>query len=129
MNDITYLDQYIRDGKSDVVSLKNIYESILIGNHSNPDHIYRVPFYDFFLEHREELKTCLALYPVSESRFYKPKLISLELYGTTELWLSLLRVNNLRNISEFHYPFIKIYEPNKLMNFINIFFKRAGKMS
>lgn len=126
MFDVTYMDKYISDGKKETISLRNLYQPQLIGNHSDPDYIFKVPFHDFFLEHREELKDCMALYQVPETRFYKPKLVSLEIYGTTELWLALLRVNNMRNISEFHYPLIKIYEPNKLFNYINIFFKRAG---
>lgn len=127
MPDITYLDTYIKDGKNEMVSLKNLYDTLLLSSTDRPDHIYRVPFSDFFLQHSDELKGAMALYQITESRFYKPKMVSLELYGTTELWLALLRANNMRNITEFHYPLIKIYHPAKLQEFINIFFKREGK--
>ena len=59
--------------------------------------------------------------------FYKPKMVSMELYGTTELWLSLLRVNEMTNITEFHQPLIKVYNPDQVKELITIFFKREGK--
>ena len=59
--------------------------------------------------------------------FYKPKMLSYELYGTTELWLAILRANNMKNISEFHYPIIKVYQPDRLKELIKVFFKREDK--
>lgn len=127
MPDITYLDQYIKDGKAARISLKNIYESYLVGSSDNPSHVCRVAFGDFFLQHYDHLKNCVQLFQIPESMFYKPKMVSQELYGTTELWIALLRVNNMTRITEFHYPLIKIYNPDKLQEYIDIFFKREGK--
>lgn len=123
---ITYIDSFIKDGQDETISMKNLYETILIRN--NQDHICRVPIADFFIQYRRELMDAIEFYNLSESMFYKPKLVSLHLYGTTELWLSLLRLNNMRNITEFHYPFIKVYNSDKLMELINIFFKRNDKI-
>ena len=119
---ITYIDSFIVDGKNDVLSLKNFYDTILIK--PKKDHIIRIPYQDFFTKYKNELEDCIQLYTISESFYYKPKLLSLKLYNTTELWLGLLRVNNMRNISEFHYPIIKIYNPDNILELINIFFKR-----
>lgn len=127
MANATYMDQYIKDGNSDSISLAKLYDSLLVGTTDNPDHIYRTSISDFFLNHRQELETAVKLYQVPQMMFYKPKMVSMELYGTTELWLSLLRVNNMRNITEFHYPIIKVYDPDSLKEYINIFFKREGK--
>lgn len=129
MPNITYLDQYIKDGKAETVSLKNLYDTILISTTGKPEHIFRVPIGDFFLRHRDDLRNCVQLYQLAETMFYKPKLVSLELYGTTELWLALLRINNMKNITEFHYPLIKIYNPTMLQEYIDIYFKREGKMA
>lgn len=127
--DITYINKYISDGKKETISLKNFYETILVGDVDNPEHIFRVPISDFFVKYRRELDSIIQYYSVSQSLFYKPKSVSYELYGTTELWLSLLRLNNMRNITEFHQPIIKIYNANSLKELIDIFFKRAGVIS
>lgn len=127
MPDITYVDQYINDGKKAVISLNNIYDTILVGDEDNDENIFRIPIDDFFLKYRKELEECKQYYTIPSTMFYKPKLLSYELYGTTELWLALLRANNMRNTSEFHYPLIKVYNPDRLKELIKIFFKREEK--
>lgn len=122
--DITYIDTYIKDGKKAILSLNNFYETLKIEDINDSNHVFRIPWKDFFLKHRKELDEITQLYTIPETSFYKPKMVSLELYGTTELWLALLRVNNMKNISEFHYSIIKVYNPSSLMEIINIFFKR-----
>lgn len=123
MSEITYIDSYIREKNSEVLSLKNFYNTLLVSDESK-DRLFRIPFNDFFIKYREQLEPAIQFYTVSESMFYKPKSVSKELYGTTELWLSLLRVNGMTNITEFHLPIIKVYNPDKLREIINIFFKR-----
>ena len=127
--DITYIDKYIADGKKETLSLKNFYETILIGDKNNSDHIFRVPINDFFIKYRKELDSIVQYYSIPQSMFYKPKSVSYELYGTTELWLAILRLNGMRNVTEFHQPIIKIYNVNSLKELIDIFFKRTGVIS
>lgn len=127
--DITYIDKYIADGKKDTLSLKNFYETLLVGDIDNPDHIFKTAIGDFFIKYRKELEPIIQYYNISQSYFYKPKSLSYELYGTTELWLSILRLNNMKNITEFHQPIIKIYNPSYLKDLIDIFFKRTGVIS
>lgn len=124
MPNITYMDEYINDGHKSVLSLNNFYETILVGNDKKPNHIYQTPLNDFFIKYRRELEEIIDLYTVPERMFYQPKTLSYELYGTTELWLSILRVNGMRNVTEFHEPIIKIYNAGSLFELINIFFKR-----
>jgi hypothetical protein len=127
--DITYINKYINDGKKETLSLRNFYESILVGNSDNADHIFKIPINDFFIKHKKELDSIVKYYSVPQSMFYKPKSVSYELYGTTELWLALLRLNEMRNITEFHQPIIKIYDVNSINDLIDIFFKREGIIS
>ena len=128
MPDITYIDQYINDGEKETISLSNLYDTILVGDEDNENNIFRIPINDFFLKYKRELEDCLEYYMLPDTMFYKPKLLSLELYGTTELWLGILRANNMRNVSEFHYPLIKVYNPDRLKDLIKVFFKREEKM-
>ena len=125
----TYIDSYIRDGKAAVISLKNLYDTILVGDTDNPTDIFRIPYKDFFIKYKIELSTIVQIYSCPESMFYRPKTMSLELYGTTELWLGLLRLNGMKNITEFHSPVIYVYSPDGIKELINIFFKREEKIT
>lgn len=120
---VTYLDEYITDGNKAVLSLHNFYETLKIED-ANTGDAFRTPWNDFFLKYRKELNDIEEWKSLPESLYYRPKSVSLDLYGTTELWIALLRVNNMKNITEFHYPIIKIYRPQDLMELINIYFKR-----
>lgn len=125
----TYVDSYISEGQKAVLSLKNFYDTVLTADVNNPTHIIRIPIADFFVKYRKELEPAIQYYNVSDRYFYQPKTLALDLYGTTEMWLSLLRVNNMRNITEFHLPVIKIYNPTDVKELINILFKREGKLT
>lgn len=125
----TYVDSYISEGQKAVLSLKNFYDTVLTADVNNPTHIIRIPIADFFVKYRKELEPTIQYYNVSDRYFYQPKTLALDLYGTTEMWLSLLRVNNMRNITEFHLPVIKIYNPTDVKELINILFKREGKLT
>ena len=125
----TYVDSYISEGQKAVLSLKNFYDTVLTADVNNPTHIIRIPIADFFVKYRKELEPTIQYYNVSDGYFYQPKTLSLDLYGTTEMWLSLLRVNNMRNVTEFHLPVIKIYNPTDVKELINILFKREGKLT
>lgn len=125
--DSTFIDQYIADGQNATYSLKNFYDTKLIATSSDISHVYRTPFDDFFIQYRSELEKIIQLYTIPQSMFYRPKTVSLDLYGTTELWLSLLRVNDMKNITEFHKPIILVYHPKYIFELMKIFFKRDDK--
>lgn len=121
----TYIDQCITDGNNAVVSLHNLYETMMVTDNDG-NKLFKVPINDFFIRYHEELKSSIRLRAVPQSFYYKPKMMSQEVYGTTELWLALLRLNGMRNITEFHYPVIRIYDANNLFGLMNVFFKREG---
>jgi hypothetical protein len=126
MADITYIDQYIKDGLRDPISMGNFYDSILIGEDSS-DKLFRVPLTDFFIKYHKELNEIKQMYQVPEEMFYKPKMLSYTVYGTTELWLAILRANNMKSTCDFHYPYIWMYNPDRLKDLIKTFMKREGK--
>jgi len=125
---ITYIDTFIEDGKRSILSLKNFYDTMLVGDVDNRNHIFRVPVYDFFIRYKEELSECIQYYNLPELFFYKPKSLSYELYDSTEMWLALLRLNGMKSIVEFNQALIKVYNPIDVKELINIFFKREGVM-
>lgn len=126
MPNLTYLDRFITDGKKDVIRADNLVVSHLI---SDPDHtsIYRSVFDDFFIQHDEELRENLMMCRVAKTQYYKPKWVSLQVYGTSELWVAILRANKMKSVTEFHWPLIYVYSPLTLKRLINVYFKRENK--
>jgi len=49
---------------------------------------------------------------------YQPKRLSLELYGTIELWSALLSINHVYSISGFDLQTIRIFDPAEIMSVI-----------
>lgn len=125
MPNATYIDQYIADGQNETIALHNFFDTVLIANQEK-DHIIRVPIGDFFIDHMDDFSGIIQLYNIPETMFYKPKMLSLEVYGTVELWLAILRLNGMKNITEFHKSVILLWQPDGLKELINVFFKRAG---
>ena len=117
----TFIDDFIKNGQTETFSLKNFYETKLITN-GNRDH-----YYDFFLEHYKEFEKEIQFYSLSQHMFYRPKTLSYDIYGTTEMWLPILHVNEMISVAEFHKPIIKVYNPNTIFDLISIWFKREGK--
>lgn len=125
--DNTYIDNYINDGQKESISLKNFYNTLLTKDENHPSHVIRIPIEDFFIKYRDQLKEYVQLYAVPQIFFYQPKSVSFQLYETTELWLALLRLNNMINVTEFHRPWIQIYDSNAIKGFMNIIFKRENR--
>jgi len=125
----TYIDKFIQDGQQAVLSLRNFYDTILTRDIHRDDHIIRIPIEDTFLKYRGQLEESIQYSTVPPELFFQPKTFSLELYETTEMWLSLMRVNGMRNITEFNQPEIRIYNPAVVKELIGIFFKREGKIT
>ena len=65
---------------------------------------------------------------LSRQYLYNPKLLSNDLYKTTELWAELLRLNNFSSITEFKPVKLKIYDPTKLKSFLNEILILEGKL-
>ena len=128
MFDVTWIDKFIREGKSAQVSLHNIYDSMLMMERDNETNMCRIPLYDLFLKHWHQFADTVQDYTLSERHMYQPKTISAEIYGTTEMWLPLLRLNRMRNVTEFTRREIQIYNPTFVKPLIEIFLKRAGKI-
>lgn len=126
MDSITNIYQLIKKNSQASYKLENFYDTILVADDPSK-YIYRVPIDDFFIRYKDQLKAIETTYALPENLYYKPKALSLLLYNTTEYWLALLRINKMKNITEFCQPLIKVYNSILLKDLVNIFFKREGK--
>lgn len=52
-------------------------------------------------------------YRIPEKYYYKPELVSLEVYGTVDLWYLILWMNPISSVMEFNKPVINIFDPSK----------------
>ena len=51
---------------------------------------------------------------------YRPKLLSYDLYGTTDLWHLILWINNMYSVTQFNESSIYIFNPDKLNLLVRI---------
>lgn len=126
-DNVTYITDLITDTKRDRFSLEYLYDSMIVQNPERANHFFKIAVNDFFIKHREELRPYVQVFHVGDKYFYRPKSISYQIYGTTELWLALLRLNNMASSSDFNKPLIYIYEPNGLKEIIDIYYQREGR--
>lgn len=126
MDAITNIYQFINRNKKTSYNLKNFYDTIFVAENPN-EHIFKIPIDDFFLKYKDALKGIEKSYYVDQTYFYKPKMLSMVLYDTTEFWLALLRINGMKNVTEFNRSIIKIYDETLIKELLNIFLKREGK--
>jgi len=65
-------------------------------------------------KYKDELESLITIITLSSTEFnkykYNPKLLSYEIYGTTELWGLILDLNQLHSTTEFNINPIKVYE-------------------
>ena len=64
-----------------------------------------------------------------ENYRYSPKKLSYDLYGTTELWADLLKLNGCVSIAEFEPDFIRVYDPNTFKEYLNEIMIADSKVS
>lgn len=126
MPNVTFIDQYISDGRKELVRQENLKTTALICDESLSS-FYRTTFDDFFIQHHTELRQSLMLCRIPLEMYYRPKSVSKQIYGTVELWPALLRANDMKSIADFHYPIINVYAPMRLKQLIDVYFKRDGK--
>lgn len=53
---------------------------------------------------------------------YKPKMLSYDLYGTTELWSILLYINDCKSVMDFNKTRLKLLYPDKIEDLLNEIF-------
>lgn len=123
---ITYVESLINKMNKEPQRLDNFHNSLLVS--TNPDiHIFKIPIDDIFTKYKNQLFLTITTATISEEEFYKPKLVSERIYGTTELWLALLRLNMMRDVTEFCSPQILIYSPNIFNDLFDLIMQREGK--
>ena len=114
------------------ISYRTLHPSLVISNVKDDD-VIRVPYSSIINKYKDFLSTIVVEIKLDdamrEKYMYKPKMVSNELYGTTELWSEILILNNAYSVIEFRPRVLKCYDPNRFKSFINeiiLFFSIIG---
>lgn len=90
-------------------------------NETNQD--VEIPFSSLLNKYRDYLSNIIVtiiLDDEAQAKYrFKPKLISNELYGTTELWDTILILNSCARVCDFQPVRLKLYDPTELKKYIN----------
>ena len=104
------------------ISYRTLHPSLVISNVKDDD-VIRVPYSSIINKYKDFLSTIVVEIKLDdamrEKYMYKPKMVSNELYGTTELWSEILILNNAYSVIEFKPRVLKCYDPNRFKSFIN----------
>ena len=113
--------QELIDSVNDMeISYRNLHTNIYI---KNKDDVIKIPYKSIIREYLPYLQSSvveLKFSPEEVSKYrFKPKKLSYDLYGTTELWSALLELNQLYSIIEFNKEVYKVFEPKEFMALLN----------
>lgn len=113
--------QELIDSVNDMeVSYRNLHTNIFIKNKNN---IIKVPYKSIistYLPFFQDTVVTATLNPDEIVLYkYKPKMLSNDLYGTTELWSALLELNGVSSIIDFTFETPKVFNPNTFLKKLN----------
>jgi|GEM_PF-2698112 len=114
--------EQIKNIKELEISYRNLHTNLKITN-TNTSNDILVPFASITNKYRHYLEKIIIPIKLNEKeqiRYrYQPKKLSLELYGTTELWNDLLIINNCVSIRTFTPKVVKVYDPDNYKKYLN----------
>ena len=100
------------------------YRKLHTGIHiKNKDEIIKVPYQSIvrtYLPYFKDMIVTAELTPEELSSYkFKPKKLSYDLYGTTEIWCALLELNNVYSIIDFTMEKPKVFDPKEFIPLMN----------
>lgn len=131
MYNYTHMLSSIQDSREAEICARNL--SMLATLHDTAkNETIKIPYSSLMNKYRDYLSSAVQLTKISDGEMVKyqfqPKRLSSKLYGTTELWSDILRLNGMISILEFNRPIIKIYNASKLNDLLNEILIMEGKI-
>lgn len=110
------IEQFIQSNSNSSISYEKL--SLI----EKMDNIHTIT-YNLLNDYRDELNNLLVTINLSDEEFsryaYKPKLLSYDIYGSTELYFIILFINNLCNVKEFNNRKIKMITRDDIYNILS----------
>lgn len=104
------------------LSYRSLHEYSLMHDMSS-DRDIKIPYKSLINKYKDFLSSIIIEIPLDEEEQekykYKPKLVSEELYGTTEFWDQILILNNAFSVIDFKPKVLKVYDPDRLKMYLN----------
>lgn len=100
------LEQYANSGKTVTISYNNLsYRELIDSN-------LIIPIFNVLDDYIDDLKHIAVQVQLSDDQYYKylykPKLLAQEIYGNSELYIIILRLNGMCDMKEFNKKKIKM---------------------
>lgn len=117
------ITKQISNIKSYEISYRTLHTKAIVNDYITGDSI-GIPFMNIIDKYKDNLIPIITEAELTDTEqrdyMYQPKKLSEYLYGTTELWFELLRLNHAPSISDFKPGnIIKIYDPDSFKEYIN----------
>lgn len=116
------LSDQIANANSLEISYRTLHKPFAIYNEQTDEYI-ELPFSSLTNKYRSYLLACVMPVQLTdkekEKYKYSPKKLSYDLYGTTELWADLLKLNKCASVIEFEPNYIRVYDPARFKSFLN----------
>ena len=115
------IEEQINAMKSAEISYRNLHRMVCL---DGPNGIIKIPYKSIMREYRDVFEKIAISGKFSQLEItkyrYKPKRLSLDLYGTTEIWSALLELNRMYSTVDFNMekqP--KVYDPTRFKTVLN----------
>ena len=119
------ITEYISDYNSEELQSSAFFLKQVLDIKTNKKII--VNFNNLILKYMPELKDLKQKIELSDTEYakykYNPKLLSFDLYGTTELWFMILELNELYSVTQFDSKTIYLFKSNivdKMIRILNL---------
>lgn len=117
------LSEEIENIKTYEISYRSLHTKAVINDYETKNNIC-IPFLNLISKYKDNLTKIIITVELTDIQqrdyLFQPKKLSEELYGTTELWFELMRLNHFPSLSDFKPGNeINIYDPARLKEYIN----------
>lgn len=116
------MDKQISTAKNWEISYRVLHPSAIIKDEFSSRNI-EIPFSSLTNKYKDFLSKITKTVKLDDELIakyrYRPKMVSQDLYGTTEFWNDILILNHCFSVSDFQPKVITVYDPSKLKEYIN----------
>lgn len=116
------MDEQVLNASNLELSYNVLHENAIIKSVDTTTTI-AIPFKSLTNKYKDFLSNIIIELPLTEAEQekykYKPKLVSEELYQTTEFWDQILILNNAVSVIDFTPKVLKVYDPEQLKLYLN----------
>lgn len=121
------IEQFISSAPTTKISYESL--SIIESMSGGENELITYNVLNDYIEELEELAVWVELDDIEHMRYiYKPKLLSYDIYGSTELYFVIMYMNNICNVKEFNLKKIKMLKMEVMEDFLSSVYNSEKEM-